>query len=253
MYRQTRLVGSAAIRQVLNALMPPICPVSNEEISTSGAVGPAGWSALHFVETPYCQRCGIPFAAEYGSEVECAPCIAGPPDFDTARAAVVYDEASHNLIVGFKHSDRTELAPMFGQWMTRAGRDLIKSTSILAPVPLHRRRLASRRYNQSLLLASEIARNTNARLAVGDLTRTRATPSQKDLSADARRRNLAGAFRVRPGALKTIKDAHVILIDDVLTTGATLSSAARTLKRAGAKQVDALVLARVVKGGIGAI
>lgn len=250
---QAEALGDAAGGPAMNALLPPLCPVSNEEIENAGAVGPPGWTALQFIAAPCCARCGIPFAAEYGAGVECPSCIAAPPDFDSARAAVTYDDASHNLIVGFKHSDRTELAPMFARWMARAGGALINSASVLAPIPLHPRRLAARRYNQSLLLAAGIAELTPARLSVGDLIRRRATPPQKELSADARRRNVAGAFGLAKGAAARIKKAHIILIDDVLTTGATLSAAARTLKKAGAHRVDALVLARVVKGGIGAI
>lgn len=247
------MAGQAAGRLALNALMPPTCPIAGQPIAMKGMVSPAGWSALHFVEAPYCRRCGVPFSAEYGEGVECPSCIAEPPAFDTARAAVVYDDASHDLVVGFKHADRTELAPMFAEWMVRAGRDLMTNASILAPVPLHRRRLASRRFNQSSLLATAIGKKTHTKVVYDDLQRMRATPPQKQLSAVSRRRNVSGAFAVRRDAAATFAGAHVILIDDVLTTGATLSSAARALKKAGAQRVDALVLARVVKGGIGAI
>lgn len=241
-------------RMALNAVMPPLCPVTQEEIAAHAALGPEGWAALHFVEAPYCRRCGVPFAADYGEDVECPSCIAEPPDFDCARAAVVYDDASHKLIVAFKHSDRTELAPIFAKWMQRAASGLLHSDSLLVPIPLHRRRLAGRRYNQSALLASSLAKLSGARLALDALKRTRSTPPQKNLSADARRRNVAGAFKATGGSgVKLIEDAHIVLIDDVLTTGATLSSAARTLKKAGAASVSAAVLARVVKGGIGAV
>lgn len=246
-------IAARAGRTALNTLMPPQCPISGAEMPAPGVLGPAGWAALQYIDEPYCRRCGVPFAADYGNEVECPACIAAAPDFDAARAAVVYDDASHRLIVGFKHSDRTDLAPMFAKWMTHAGRKMITPAAVLAPVPLHRRRLAARRYNQSALLASAIAAETGARLALHTLLRVRATPPQKDLSSDARRRNVAGAFRVRNQLAGTLKDAHIVLIDDVLTTGATLSAAARILKKAGAARVDALVLARVVKGGIGAI
>ena len=176
-----------------------------------------------------------------------------PPDFDRSRAAIVYDDASHRLVVGFKHADRTELAPMLAKWMRRAGADLLSKGVTLMPLPLHRTRLLSRRFNQSQLLASSLAEMTGAKLSLRALQRYRATPPQKELSASARRRNVAGAFKVAKEARGSITNAHIILIDDVLTTGATLSSAARSLKRAGAAQVDALVLARVIKGGVGAI
>lgn len=238
----------------LDLAMPPHCPVTREEVAVSGALSASAWSAAHFIDDPCCRRCGVPFAAEYGVEVECPACIAYPPDFDRARAAVVYDDASHHMIVGFKHGDRTELAAMFGAWMARAGAPMVTKSSILAPIPLHPKRLRSRRFNQSLLLARSVASQLGTGLSIDGLVRRRETPPQKDLSAEARRRNVSGAFGIRnETAQKEVKGAHIVLIDDVLTTGATLSAAARALKRAGAAQVDALVLARVVKGGIGAI
>ncbi|MEZ5892864.1 MAG: ComF family protein [Parvularculaceae bacterium] len=242
------------LTRALDLVLPPRCPLTQEELVSHGALGAAAWGAAHFIEAPFCARCGVPFAADYGAEVECPSCIAAPPDFDRARAALVYNDASYKLIVGFKHSDRTELARMFGEWMARAGKGLLSSASVLTPVPLHAQRLRSRRYNQSALLAQAVAKQSGAALSLDDLVRRRATPPQKDLSADARRRNVAGAFGFRSDHAKArFKGAHVVLIDDVLTTGATLSAAARTLKRAGAAKVDALVLARVIKGGVGAL
>lgn len=240
-------------RSVLDALTPPLCPVSGAPMGAAGLLSASAWAALHFIEEPFCSLCGVPFSAEYGAEVLCPSCIAAPPAFDAARAAVVYNDASHKLIVGFKHSDRTELAPLFAQWLARAGEGLLSRSAILVPVPLHFRRLFSRRYNQSAVLTNALAKRTGARAGLEVLRRVRATPPQKNLSADARRRNVAGAFTInqKPGA--HIDGAHIVLIDDVLTTGATLSACARVLKKAGAARVDALVLARVVKGGVGAI
>ncbi|WP_411817419.1 ComF family protein [Hyphococcus sp. DH-69] len=242
------------MRGILDIVMPPSCPVTNQEVASFGALAPDAWSAVHFITDPFCPRCGVPFAADYGPEVECPSCIASPPDFTRARAAVVYDDATHKLIVGFKHGDRTELAPMFAKWMANAGQSLISESSIIMPVPLHSSRQFARRYNQSALLAQGVANRTGGILALDDLIRRRATPPQKDLSAEARKRNVSGAFGFRnSNRQQRYRGAHVVLVDDVLTTGATLSAAARSLKRVGASQVDALVLARVVKGGIGAI
>ncbi|MEM8937545.1 MAG: ComF family protein [Pseudomonadota bacterium] len=246
---------SALFRKaVLDPLLPRRCPLSGDEIDDARAVAPPGWGALHFVEAPCCPRCGAPFAAFYGEGVECPSCIADPPRFDAARVALSYNEAARRLVSGLKFGDRTDYAPMLGAWMARAGADLIEPRSILAPIPLHWRRLAARRFNQSALLAALIASATKARLDVNLLKRVRSTPPQTGISdAAARRRNVAGAFAAPAAARAKLQGAHVILIDDVLTTGATLSAAARTLKAAGAARVDALALSRVVKGGIGAI
>ncbi|MCA8888911.1 MAG: ComF family protein [Parvularculaceae bacterium] len=236
-------------RRSIDALIPPLCPLTDERIDAPGGLSAAGWGRLHFLDDPLCARCGAPFAHDYGAEAECAACIANPPDFDRARAAVAYDDASHGLIVSFKHADRTDLAPMFAGWLRRAGAGLFTPDAIVAPVPLHRRRLFARRYNQAAMLAGLLARDAGLAFAPGLLTRVRATPPQKELSADARRRNVAGAFAVGAPFADAVAGAHVILIDDVLTTGATLSACARTLRRAGAARVDALVIARVVRGG----
>lgn len=240
--------------RALDFAMPPHCPVTREEVSAYGVLAAGAWRAAHFIEPPCCARCGVPFSADYGEEIECPSCIAEPPGFDRARAALVYDDASHKMIVGFKHGDRTDLAAMFAAWMARAGAAFLSTSARLVPVPLHPRRLLTRRFNQSALLARAMAQSSGAALMIDGLIRQRATPPQKDLSAEGRKRNVEGAFALRGDAAKRlIEGAHIILVDDVLTTGATLSSAARTLKRAGASQVDALVLARVVKGGLGAI
>lgn len=232
--------------------MPPRCPITNEEIIDPETLQGHAWSKLHFIDDPLCRQCGVPYALPYGDEIVCPSCIAEPLAFDAARAALVYDDESHRLIVGFKHSDRTDLAPMFAKLMHRAGKDILRPSSILLPIPLHPTRLFSRRYNQSAILAKALSERNGSTLGLQWLKRTRATPPQKNLSASARRRNVAGIFAL--GIDKShIKGAHLVLIDDVLTTGATLSSAARVLKQAGAVRVDALVVARVVKGGVGVI
>lgn len=238
----------SAIR-ALDALAPPLCPVTGQRIAAPGRLSAAAWSTVQFIDDPVCSRCGAPFAHDFGAGAECARCIAEPPDFDRARAAVVYDDASHGLVVAFKHADRTDYGPMFATWLVRAARGLIDAQSVIAPAPLHRGRLFARRYNQAAILAKTVAEAFGARFEPMLLERRRATPPQKNLSADARRRNVAGAIGVRAGKERIAAGASVVLVDDVLTTGATLSACARAAKKAGAARVDALVVARVVKGG----
>lgn len=214
---------------------------------SEGSLSASAWEKIRFIDDPVCARCGAPFAVDFGTGAECAACAAAPPAFESARAGVIYDEASHALIVGYKHADRTDLGPLLAGWLARAGAGMVTATSILAPAPLHRRRLFARRFNQSADLAQRLARMTGARFAPLLFERLRATPSQKGLTADQRRRNLAGAIGVRPAAAAAAAGAHVIIIDDVMTTGATLNACARAAKKAGAAKVEALVLARAMK------
>lgn len=234
---------------LLDAIAPPMCPISNEPVGAPGRLAASAWAKLQFIDDPVCVHCGAPFSHDVGDGALCARCIAEPPDFDSARAAVVYDDASHGLIVSYKHADRTELTPLLAQWLLRAGRGLLSDDAIVVPAPLHRGRLFSRRYNQAAMLSSALAARSGASAELMMLARTRATPPQKNLSPEARRRNVAGAIEIRPEKADRAKGAHIVLVDDVLTTGATLSACARALKKAGARRVDAVVLARVVRGG----
>lgn len=245
--------AARAGEDLVDLIAPPTCPASGERVAAPLTLGARPWAAIDFIDAPFCEVCGAPFNVDYGADVLCPSCIAEPPVFDRARAALVYNDASAKLVLGLKHSDRTETAPMFGAWMARAGKSFKADGALIAPVPLHSRRLLSRRYNQSALLAAEVSKRLGLPFSPDLLQRVRATPPQKELSAGARKRNVAGAFRVHEKRSGALDNACVILVDDVLTTGATLSACARVLKAAGARTVLALVLARVVKGGVGAI
>ena len=203
------------------------------------------WGQINFVEAPCCDACGAPFAYDQGAGALCPACHARRPSFDRGRAACLYDEASRDLILKFKHADRSDLAGLFAHWIARSASDVIGDAHALIPVPLHRLRLLGRRYNQ----AAEIARRLSARTGVAyfpdALARTRATRTQGGQSASGRRRNVAGAFAVAPGWRRRVEGRRLVLIDDVLTTGATLEGCARALKAAGASSVDVAVIARV--------
>ncbi len=172
--------------------------------------------------------------------------IANPPAYDRARAAVRYDEVARALVHGFKYGDRLDLAPMMGRWMARAGHELLADADALVPVPLHWQRLWARRFNQSAALGGVISNISGVPVLHGALNRVRATAQQVGLSKNQRADNVQGAFKVLPGRKADVKDKRLILIDDVLTSGATVDTSARALLRAGAAHVDVLVFARVV-------
>jgi ComF family protein len=241
-----------ASRVALDLALPPRCVGCGARVDAAGLACAACWSKLNFIAPPLCGSCGAPFefategdlAAE--GERRCASCYAESRSYDRARAAVIYDEGSRGLILGFKHGDRLHAAPAFGAWLARAGAELLADCDIVTPVPLHRWRLLRRRYNQAALIAGHAARLAGVRHLPDLLERHRATPSQGELGASARRRNVAGAFRINPRLAGQVKGARIVLVDDVLTTGATVSACARVLRRGGAARIDVLTLARVV-------
>ncbi len=235
----------------LDALLPPRCLSCGAAVDRQGGICAECWDGINFIAAPMCKTCGLPFDYDPGDgadETECGACLRSPPVFDRARAVFRYDELSRHLVLAFKHGDRTEGAPSFGAWMARAGAELLVDADLIVPVPLHWRRLFTRRFNQSALLAQALGRIANRPALADALVRKRATRSQGGLSPAGRRRNVAGAFAVRALHADTVRDRRVILVDDVMTTGATLAACARTLKRAGAARVDVLVLARVIRG-----
>lgn len=206
----------------------------------------ACWSGITFLDGPACACCGLPFPVALEGENFCAACLVRKPAFDSAHAIMAYDEKSRGAILALKHADRLELVPGFARWLSRSGRAVLADCDVIVPVPLHRFRLWQRRYNQSAEMARRLANGRNITADPGALIRTRATASQGAMaSAKARRRNVLRAFRVPDPA--RVRGRNVLLLDDVLTTGATAEACARALKRAGAASVHVLALARVVK------
>jgi ComF family protein len=236
--------------RILEFLFPPMCVMCRAPVSEAHNLCGQCWAGVSFLDGPSCACCGVPFEIDPGEGSLCGPCHAKAPDFTRARAVMRYDEASKGAILALKHADRLEIVPAFAHWMARAGRPLLEAADLIVPVPLHRRRLWWRRFNQSAELAKTLERLTGTKAGMAVLIRARPTQSQGAMpSAKARRRNVLGAFRVPDEQKPFIAKRHILLVDDVFTTGATVGACARALKRAGAAEVSVLTLARVVREG----
>src|SRR4051812_765140 len=233
-----RGLTNRAGRSLLNLLYPPLCLVCRTPTSEPMAVCAECWKQITFFDGPVCACCGLPFEIDPGADTRCASCLAIPPAFDSARAAMAYDDGSKNAILALKRADRLEFARLFGVWLKRAGQPLVEEADVIVPVPLYRWRLWARRYNQSAIVAQRLSQLSGKRFDPFALIRTRSTPSQGQMpSAEARFRNVRGAFKVPSGGIPSIVGRRVLLVDDVLTTGATIQACARALKRAGAEKV----------------
>jgi ComF family protein len=252
--RWARLARAArgAGRVVLDAVLPPLCPACRKPVADDGGLCPGCWSQLSFITPPYCERLGIPFAYDPGPGVLSMQAIADPPAYERARAAVRYDDVARTLVHALKYGDRLDLAPTLGRWMVQAGGALLAEADALVPVPLHWRRLWWRRFNQSAALAEVIAARVQ-RPVTHALSRVKATRQQVGLTASERALNVQGAFRVPEAVRQEVKGRRLVLVDDVLTSGATIDACSRVLLRAGAAAVDVLVFARVVDGRGGPI
>ena len=230
----------------LNWLLPPVCPATGQDVDVHGTVAPDYWASLRFIRQPFCNACALPFPHDIGGEgshILCAACIDNPPSFRTGRAALIYDDASRSLILRFKHGDQLQAIRTLAPWLRDAGADVLAGCDVIMPVPLHRWRLLKRRYNQSALLAHRLGKRGGKAVALDGLVRARATPPQAARKRAERIENVRGAFKVKG----SVAGKTVLLIDDVMTTGATLNACAEALIKAGAAAVDVLCVARVVR------
>ena len=235
---------------LVDLAFPPSCLACRKATEASNALCPACWSAIRFIERPFCERLGTPFAVDLGAEGLVSPdAIANPPVYARARAVAQFDDGpARALVHRLKYGDRLELARSMGAWMARAGDELLIEADVLIPVPLHRGRLARRRFNQAALLARIVSDRTGVPMEAFALTRVRPTPPQVGLTRTQRAANMQGAFRVLAEARGHVEGKAVVLVDDVMTSGATINAAARAVLRGGARRVDVLVFARVVVG-----
>ncbi len=233
---------------LVDLALPPQCLACRRPVASEGGLCATCWGGFRLIERPFCQRLGIPFTYDLGAGALSAEAIADPPPFERCRAVAHFDDVARGLVHGLKYRDQGELARWMGHWMARAGADVVADAGLIVPVPLHRLRLWSRRFNQSAALAQVVARHSGRQFAPAALRRIRATAHQVGLSATERDQNVRGAFRVAAEDRPLLAARRVLLVDDVYTTGATVKAATRALLRGGAAAVDVLVFARVVRG-----
>jgi ComF family protein len=231
----------------LDVLLPPGCAQCQAPVARHGQLCAACFQTLTFITEPLCRSCGLPFATreEAGRCRFCQRCDEFPPTWREARGALLYTEAAKHLLLPFKHADRGELAHVLSFHMQRAGAALLERAELLVPVPLHKRRLRQRRFNQAVLLARALGRRARRPVLPDALQRLHATPALGGATALARAEALRGAIAVRHSRLDRIAGRRILLIDDVLTSGATANACAQALLDARASNVDVLVASRV--------
>jgi ComF family protein len=245
---EIKRIWRVAMRWPADILFPPVCPGCRRHVMQPGTLCGKCWPRLRLLERPWCEVTGVPFSHDLGEGIVSADAIANPPPFDRARAAVAYTDVARRMVQSLKFRDRTELAPWMAGWMARAGSELVADCQVIVPVPLHRRRFLLRGFNQAAELARALAAATSLDHAPQALRRVRPTRQQVGLRQSQRESNVRGAFRVPVEAEMHIRGRRVLLVDDVLTTGATVAACARALKRSGARAVDVLAFARVLPG-----
>jgi ComF family protein len=239
---------------LLDFILPPVCVHCHKPVAEHGHLCASCWQKVHFIAAPLCDITGLPLPYEpapFENAINAreqiqisALALSHPPQYDRARAAALFGDVVRTLIHGLKYQDRREGLTLFGRWLVLAGRDLLTDADLIIPVPLYRGRLWQRRFNQSALLSLELARLTGLPVNVLALKRHRATRSQVGLSDRQRRANVTGAFTLSPQKHDLVRGQNILLIDDVLTTGSTVDACSKVLKKAGARRVDVLVLAR---------
>ncbi|WP_052728197.1 ComF family protein [Ensifer aridi] len=252
---RNRARGWAALLRRLAAdaidlVFPPVCCGCGRLTGDARAVCPSCWGGMRLIERPYCEVLGLPFAFDPGAGVVSPEAIANPPVFDRLRSVAVHDGIVRDLVHGLKYRDRTDLAPMMAEWMIRASDGAVAAADMIVPVPLHEFRLWTRKFNQAAELARSVAQGSAKPYRPDALRRVKRTSRQVGLAARAREENVRGAFAVPEGVRQGLVGKRIVLIDDVYTTGATVSAATRALKRAGVGDVTVLTFARAMPGPI---
>jgi ComF family protein len=244
--RRLAATGSAAARsRVADFILPPVCLKCHKPLGGHDALCARCWRGIAFIRAPLCDRLGIPLPYDTGVTTVSAAALANPPAYDRARAAAHFDGVVRDLVHSLKYADRHDGRRLLGRWLSTAGAEFLPDADLIIPVPLHRWRLFTRRFNQAALLAQELSRLRGVPWDATALVRVKRTPQQVGLTRDQRQYNMAAAFKVPEAGRARIEDRKIVLVDDVITTGATANACARVLKAAGAARVDVLAVAIV--------
>lgn len=233
-------------RSLFDLVLPPRCKKCGALVVEDDGLCAECWAAATFLGPPWCACCGLPFEYDPGLGALCGDCIRVPPLFERARSALAYDDASREMILRFKHGGDETLSRLFARWMALAGGGLFMQQTVIVPVPLHPWRRIRRRFNQSALLAADLARLTGLPDDPLSLVRVKRTPSQGGLGKTARTLNVRGAFAIRPDRRERVAGRRILLVDDVWTSGATAEACIRACRKAGSGPVSLLTLARVL-------
>ena len=215
-----------AFGAIADVLMPPLCLACHRRLAAHDALCPGCWRDIDFIRFPLCDRLGLPMPYDTGAPMVSAAAAADPPAYDRARAVGRFEGVMRTLIHDLKFHDRHDARRLFGRWLAEAGAELLADADLLVSVPLTRRRLLSRRFNQSALLAHEVARPSRIGVEPLALLSVRPTKPQVGLSRQQRRDDVANAFAVAPGRKDAVTGKKIVLVDDVITTGAAAEACA---------------------------
>lgn len=236
------------LQAALHLIYPPQCLTCSELVTTDFGLCGSCWRDTPFITGLVCDKCGVPLpGSDTGQVVHCDDCLAVARPWSRGRAALLYGDNGRAIVLALKHGDRMDLAHPAAKWLLKAAQPLLEPDMIVAPIPLFWTRLFKRRYNQSAVLSTAVARLAKLDHSPDLLCRTRETNSQEGRSRDGRFANMQGAIGLHPGRAKRAAGRHVLLVDDVMTSGATLAAGADACLAGGASQVSVLVLARVAK------